>query len=1845
MAAQQGSTFIRAHMCGWRKTFAVDLSHNTLDSAGVEAAFHKKFGLDDGTYYYTLLWHFRDEPCHVQRPMWDLSVMAVSAPQVLVGESIRLHPHRRVQPVPVAQGTNVEQTTEDDGGTAPGGELAEPGGATSAPGGETTVPGGVMTDLDGETRAPGGEKMVSGEGSTSAPSDETASPGQVTTAFGGEAAVFSEERAVSDEEVTVSDEETTEPDGHMTALGGGAEAEVEDAASSVGAADQSSDHAASVNTSDTTAGSSSNDRSDSTSQGTAEDPDEASQPSEGSAPADEVIVQLRWSEDTRQQLHLTDLAGSSIRIGLDSSLTDLRAMIRDEIVQILQGTPDATHRFLNAVSTRFRTTVGVNAHSQHAVDLEDESYGGRLSAVSDLFIDPSTAHRSLMATINIHGDNSEAGRASKKRKTSKGAIPSLNLDQLVQNSHDDEKHDERDFVRVGEVSHRTRDNRDDIAEEYPMLAEIDTQQRTVVSLWGTRAWDFDDHCIGGFELWREKLKFGREYQWFDRFLEVRSKSELQKRVFASVKGDPRVPLSPALTFNAFDPGDFDPPLGTGAIDAKRGVVVVVRFVCHLPKGEAEKLMFHSNFQIVADDSDDFESVADEINAELETNGSTKPLFRAGLKERWRLHLWAMPHAPAPRKLFRFEPSDSSSPGLLKRFMSRQALKKAHPKLYMEAHIWPIDDENEQLAQHHGESIGSAWAHQSNTAEDSWLAGSAHTQRGSDRKSAPKKRKIRPRADTAVQDHARERLGSSDTDDNIENAVDQAGGSASTDEDLQMAEAREQSRLLFEDEQLRLAMETSEREGNPSVMCEKCGKESPATMLWCGTHFPRTKRLDEDERDEDVRDEDQRSDPEQTDREQSAGERSADEDGSSWLAQVPESAFTSAGTGIRHSEYNRNKKEDCHFLQIWAKPNIKGLTPTYKTRKFSDELKRDNLIRIMESVDRHSGKDAETEPIPLHSDVSMSASILSPGQKVTHELVAEGARNVYLHVVMTGKKQPKSGGARIKVQGVELGEGDGGFVGGHTLPNLESVHRDLPLFLMTMAAPQGSTFMRAHICGWRKTFAVDLSHNAPDSAGVETAFHKKFGLDDGTYHYTLLWHFRDEPCHVQRPMWDLSVMAPVPEPVPAVQSTTVEQTTEDDGGTAQGGELAEPGGATSAPGGETTVPGGVMTDLDGQTRAPGGEKMASGEGSTSKPSGGTTSPGQVKAASGGEAAVFGEEMAVSDEETVVSDEETTILDGHMTALRGGTEVENEDAASSVDAADQGSDHAASVNTSVTTANSRSHNRSDSTSQGTAEDPDEASQHKEGSAPADEVIVQLRWSEDTRQQLHLTDLAGSSIRIGLDSSLADLRAMIRDEIVQILQGKPDATHRFRNAVSLPYPTAVSVHAHGQHAVDLEDESYGGRLSAVSDLFVDPSTAHRSLMATITLLPDKPEAGQAFKKRKTSKSAIPSLNLDQLVQNSHDGEKHDERDFVRVGEVSHRTRDNRDDIAEEYPMLAEIDRQQRTVVSLWGTRAWDFDDHCLGGFELWREKLKFGREYQWFDGFLLPLNSQIVADDSDDFESVTDEINAELETNGGTKPLFRAEFEDRWQMQLWAMPHAPASRKMFRFEPSGSSSPSLLKRFVSRQALKKPHPKLYMEAHIWPVGNEDEQLAQHHGESKGHAGARHSNPAEDGWLAGSAPTQQGSDRRAATMKRKIRPGASTGDQDHVPERAGSFDTDEDIDNAVDQAGGSASTDEELQMAEAREQSRLLFENEQLRLAMEVSEREGDAGMMMREVLEQMPSDDALVWDAFLADDAVGYDQRSDFEQTDPEQSASERSAGEDGSSWLAHVPESLREEQKQR
>ncbi|MCL6623570.1 MAG: pirin family protein [Fimbriimonadales bacterium] len=83
---------------------------------------------------------------------------------------------------------------------------------------------------------------------------------------------------------------------------------------------------------------------------------------------------------------------------------------------------------------------------------------------------------------------------------------------------------------------------------------------------------------------------------------------------------------------------------------------------------------------------------------------------------------------------------------------------------------------------------------------------------------------------------------------------------------------------------------------------------------------------------------------------------------------------SAGTGIRHSEFNASQEEVLHLLQVWILPARTGLPPEYEERKFSDEELRGRL-RLIVSPDGRDGS------LKIHQDVLVYAGRLGPEERV------------------------------------------------------------------------------------------------------------------------------------------------------------------------------------------------------------------------------------------------------------------------------------------------------------------------------------------------------------------------------------------------------------------------------------------------------------------------------------------------------------------------------------------------------------------------------------------------------------------------------------------------------------------------------------------------------------------------------------------------------------------------------------------------------------------------------------------------------------------------------------------------
>ncbi|MEM8828359.1 MAG: pirin family protein [Cyanobacteria bacterium P01_G01_bin.19] len=96
----------------------------------------------------------------------------------------------------------------------------------------------------------------------------------------------------------------------------------------------------------------------------------------------------------------------------------------------------------------------------------------------------------------------------------------------------------------------------------------------------------------------------------------------------------------------------------------------------------------------------------------------------------------------------------------------------------------------------------------------------------------------------------------------------------------------------------------------------------------------------------------------------------------------------AGTGVRHSEFNASNSNPVHFLQIWIMPDKAGLEPSYEEKNFTPEEKQGNL-RLVGSPDGRNGS------VTIHQDVNLYLASLGKGDRLTHKV--DENRAVWLQV--------------------------------------------------------------------------------------------------------------------------------------------------------------------------------------------------------------------------------------------------------------------------------------------------------------------------------------------------------------------------------------------------------------------------------------------------------------------------------------------------------------------------------------------------------------------------------------------------------------------------------------------------------------------------------------------------------------------------------------------------------------------------------------------------------------------------------------------------------------------------------
>ena len=97
---------------------------------------------------------------------------------------------------------------------------------------------------------------------------------------------------------------------------------------------------------------------------------------------------------------------------------------------------------------------------------------------------------------------------------------------------------------------------------------------------------------------------------------------------------------------------------------------------------------------------------------------------------------------------------------------------------------------------------------------------------------------------------------------------------------------------------------------------------------------------------------------------------------------------SAGSGVRHSEFNPSSTQPVHFLQIWIQPNAQGIQPSYEEKRFSVQEKRGRL-RIIASPDQAEGS------VLIHQDARVYAGLFDGEESAT--LNVQPGRTFYVHV--------------------------------------------------------------------------------------------------------------------------------------------------------------------------------------------------------------------------------------------------------------------------------------------------------------------------------------------------------------------------------------------------------------------------------------------------------------------------------------------------------------------------------------------------------------------------------------------------------------------------------------------------------------------------------------------------------------------------------------------------------------------------------------------------------------------------------------------------------------------------------
>ena len=138
----------------------------------------------------------------------------------------------------------------------------------------------------------------------------------------------------------------------------------------------------------------------------------------------------------------------------------------------------------------------------------------------------------------------------------------------------------------------------------------------------------------------------------------------------------------------------------------------------------------------------------------------------------------------------------------------------------------------------------------------------------------------------------------------------------------------------------------------------------------------------------------------------------------------------AGSGIRHSEFNSSETEQVHLLQIWILPEEDGLEPGYEQTYFAPETKQGKLKLV-------ASRGGDDGSVRINQDVKLYSSILKNGDEISFELAEN--RHAWIQIVK----------GSLELNGEKLLAGDGAAASDEKVLQIKSVADETEFLLFDL----------------------------------------------------------------------------------------------------------------------------------------------------------------------------------------------------------------------------------------------------------------------------------------------------------------------------------------------------------------------------------------------------------------------------------------------------------------------------------------------------------------------------------------------------------------------------------------------------------------------------------------------------------------------------------------------------------------------------------------------------------------------------------------------------------------------------